>query len=221
MHKSNLEGANLQHASLQESHLRSRIYDADLRHIDASNSTFDAVDCTGSKPYKPISQKEDFPKCTFVEMNLKGANFSDAVITGCVFNHTDLSDVSFEGVQAIDSDFRGTRGLTKDTLEYLASRGAIVDLNDAIDRYGTWGAPQLRAAIVLFALGVGSLVMTNIFDNQESDLEALEADALALREEDAGLASERYESLALASQILDEQVQYYIEAAILWNKIAT
>ena len=36
-----------------------------------------------------------------------------------------------------------------------------------------------------------------------------------MREEDAGLASERYEALALSSQILDEQVQYYIEAAIL------
>ena len=37
----------------------------------------------------------------------------------------------------------------------------------------------------------------------------------ALRDEDAGLASERYEALAIASQILDEQVQYYIEVAIL------
>ena len=64
-----------------------------------------------------------------------------------MFNRTDLTDVLFADVNATDADFRGTRGLTKDTLEHLASRGAIVDINDAIDRYGTWGAPQLRVAI--------------------------------------------------------------------------
>ena len=51
LHKSNLEGANLQHASLQESHLRlTRIYDADLRQIDATNSIFDAVTVQVPKP---------------------------------------------------------------------------------------------------------------------------------------------------------------------------
>ena len=83
----------------------------------------------------------------------------------------------------------------------MAEQGAVVDLNDAIDRYGAWGAPQLRVAIVLFALGVGSLVLTNVLDGQQSDLETLEAEAQALRDEDAGLASERYEALALSSQI--------------------
>ena len=216
LHKSNLEGANLHHASIRGTHLRlTRIYDADLRQIDATGSIFDAVDCTGSKALQADFTQATLTRCTFVEMNLKGANFSNATLTGCVFNRTDLTDARFNDVLASDADFRGSRGLTKETLEYLASRGAIVDLNDAIDRYGVWGAPQLRAAIVLFALGVGSLVMTNILDDQQADLEALEADAQALRDADAGLASERYEALALASQILDEQVQYYIESAIL------
>ena len=216
LHKSNLEGANLQYASLQNSTLRlTRIYDADLRQIDAAGAVFNAVDCTGSKAVQSNFSKAVLTRCTFVEMNFKEANFSGADITGSVFNRTDLTDVQFTDVNAKDADFRGSRGLTKETLNYLAERGAIIDLNDAVDRYGTWGAPQLRVAIVLFALGVGSLVLTNVLDGQQSDLETLEAEAQALRNEDAGLASERYEALAISSQILDEQVQYYIESAIL------
>ena len=216
LHKSNLEGANLQHASLQGSQLRlTRMYDADLRNVNAQGATFDAVDCTGSKGVGALFRDAILTRCTFVEMTLKSADFSGATITGGTFNRTDLTDAIFTGVNAKDADFRGARGLTKETLEYLNSVGALVDLNDAVDRYGTWGAPQLRAAVVLFVLGAGSLVLTKVLDNQATDLEALEAEAQALREEDAGLASERYEALAVSSQILDEQVQYYIESAIL------
>ena len=50
------------------------------------------------------------------------------------------------------ADFRGSRGLTKETLNYLVRRGAIDDLNDAVDRYGAWGAPQLVSRLYCLLL---------------------------------------------------------------------
>ena len=54
-------------------------------------------------------------------------------------------------------------------------------------------------------------------DGQDNNLESLEQEAQLLRTEDAGLAA-KYEALAEKSQVLDEQVQYYIEAATLAEK---
>ena len=214
--KSNLEGVSLQQASLRQAHLRlTRMYDADLRQVDAESAFFEAVDCSGSRANGANFSKGTLRNCTLVEMSLQNSNFQSANLEGSVFNRSDLSGAIFDNALVTNTDFRGARGLSTEQLTELQSRGALVELTDAIDRYGTWGAPQLRVAVVLFLLGVGSIVITQTLDAQHADLESLEAEAQALRDEDVGLASERYEQLALSSQILDEQVQYYIEAAIL------
>ncbi len=216
LNKSNLQGINLYEASLRQTQMRlSRLYDADLRFADVRQAKWENVDCTGSKAQSAIFDGAVCVGCTFVEMSLRTASFEGADLRDSNFHRSDLHNAKFHNATVTNTDFRGSQGLTSEQLQNLEQRGALVDLQDAVDRYGTWGAPQLQVALVLFALGVGSILLTQVLDGQNADLESLEAQAQEMREQDAGLASEQYEKLAEQSQILDEQVQYYIESAIL------
>ncbi len=216
LNKSNLQGINLYEASLRQTQMRlSRFYDSDLRFADMSQAQWENVDCTGSKAQNAKFDEASCVGCTFVEMSLRSASFMGADVRDSSFHRSDLTNANFDNATVTNTDFRGVQGLTSEQLKTLEQRGALVDLQDAVDRYGTWGAPQLQAALVLFALGVGSVLVTQALDTQHNDLESLEAQAQEMREQDAGLASEQYERLAEQSQILDEQVQYYIESAIL------
>jgi uncharacterized protein YjbI with pentapeptide repeats len=219
LNKANLEGASLYQASLRNAELKfTRLYDADIREADFKDAILTKADLSGTKATQVEFSGVQAEDAIFAEMELQGALFKNANLNGASFHRSNLTNCIFEDAIVTNADFRGSFGLTKQVIEDLESRGALVQIEDASDRYGTWGAPQLRAAIVLFALGVGSLLLTTYLDGQDTNLEYLEQEAQLLRTEDAGLAAKKYEALAEKSQVLDEQVQYYIEAATLAEK---
>ena len=216
MEKVNLEGCSLQNASLIGSQLRlARLYDSDLRGADFTGSFLFGCDFTGAKATEVSFAGADLSEAVLTETDLQSSSFRGAKLTGTTFDRANLQDCDLYGANVLSADFRGVLGLSQKTLQDLEQRGAIIDLLDAADRSAAFGAPQLRVALVLFSLGMGGILLNSYFDSQIPDLTVLEERAKGLRLENPAAASIEYEQLAKQSQTLQNQVDYYIEAAAL------
>ena len=216
LEKANLEGAILYQSSARHTNLRlARLYDSDMREIDLLHAELFGVDCTGSIANNSIFNFAQAQKAIFAETDLRRASFVGTDLSEANFHRANLEDAVFTDAILTNANFKGCFGLSKQQLLDLASQGAIIDIGDASDKYSSFGAPQLRVAIALFAIGLGSLLVNVYMNNQQTDTASLEKEAQELRESNLELASIRYEELAEKSQILGEQVQFYIEAATI------
>ena len=117
------------------------------------------------------------------------------------------------------ADFRGCTGLSHQELTYLEERGALIDFSDAEDNSRFAGSPQLRAAVALFALGVGAYLFTVERTQSTPNPQEIESELALLRDEDPSKAIVRYKELAKESLSITNKVEYLIEAAGLSEKI--
>lgn len=216
LEKANLEGAILFQASARHTNFRlARLYDSDMREMDLLHAELFGVDCTGSIANNSIFDFAQAQKTIFAETDLRHASFVGTDLSEANFHRANLENAVFTDAILTQANFKGCFGLSKQQLLDLANQGAIIDIGDASDKYTSFGAPQLRVAIALFTIGLGSLLVNVYMNNQQTDTASLEKEAQELRESNLELASIRYEELAEKSQILGEQVQFYIEAATI------
>ena len=215
LEKANLEGAILREASLIGAWLRlARLYDCDLQEADFTGAHLPKVDFTGSIAKQACFAGADVSGAVFSEVRLDGASFRGAELSGAIFERAHLEGADLHQANVVDTDFRGAFGLSREELLHLQGRGALVALEDAQD-HSIGPVNQIRAAIVLFGLGIGSVLFSSYLSSTPSELSSLEKEAEELRLEDPMLASQKYEALAEQTQTLEEQVNYLIEAAVL------
>ena len=161
VNKANLEGVSLQQASLRSAEMKfARLYDADIREADFQNAVLTKTDLSGTKGTQTNFTGVQAESAIFAEMDLQRANFSNATLSGASFRRSNLNDCIFDNAIVENADLRGAFGLTKQTIEDLEARGFCK--HRRCERPLYMGSPQLRAAVVLFALGVVA-VTNNIF----------------------------------------------------------
>ncbi|MEC7983935.1 MAG: pentapeptide repeat-containing protein, partial [Myxococcota bacterium] len=218
LEKSILTGVSLRKSSLIGAQMRlTRILDADLRELDCTGAALPSCDISGSDASQAIFAGANLRDALFTGTNLQNASFRSANLIGASFHQAILKDVDLRGAEVEGADFSGSYGLTPDQLQSLISRGARID--DASSMQNPMGISQLRAAVFLFALGLGTYLFTSYITSQETDIVAMEEEIKALSLEDPTLASERYESLATQSVRIDDKVGYLIEAASLAEQV--
>ena len=61
------------------------------------------------------------------QTNCRGADFLRAYLEYATFEGADLTHARFVAADVKKADFRGSKGLSEETKEYLSKKGALVD----------------------------------------------------------------------------------------------
>jgi uncharacterized protein YjbI with pentapeptide repeats len=220
MEKVSMLGSSAYEASFVGAQLRLvRLLDADIRSADFTGSTLEQVDFTGADARDCSFAGADLRNSIFVGARLQGATLRGSKLDGAIFDQCLLKDVDLRGASVEGANFSGSLGLEREQLIQLAERGARVDELKADTLRGSLGVSQLRAAVALFSLGLGSYLFTSYLASQQPNIDALEAEAVELSQSDPLEASQRYEALAEQSIRLEDKVGYLIEASALAEQI--
>ncbi len=226
LNRADLTGADLTGARLEATRLRdarlndatcvgARLVDADLRGADLRGAQLANADLTGADLRRALLAGADLRGADLSATRLCDIDLQDVILDGANLDQADVAGVSWTGCSVRDARLTGALGLSGRDRDLLARSGAL-SRDDSLDRLlGNVASRQVRAAVAILALGVGTFLTARFFADQAPQPTAIENRAEDLRSSDPRAASALYAELAQTSQRLADRVGYLLEAADL------
>lgn len=211
-------GVRLRGASLQGVDLRhARLVDADLRGADLTGAQLDGADLTGADLRRSLLQGASLQGATLASARLADLDLAQVNLDEANLDQADLAGVLWSGARVRGADLSGALGLSSRERRALAERGARTGDQGLADLVGGLRSTQVRAALLVFGLGLSAWLGARFFVSS-TDPAALAELAASERATDPAAASQSFADLAALSAAPEEQVGYLVEAATLADK---
>jgi len=225
LHGARLAGARLDRARLKEADLGLAIADgarfedailagACLEGLRAHDASFIGAVLSGARFGGADLARSDFSAGQLADVDL-----ADADLSGTLWEQADLAGAQLDQAVVADAEIGGALGLSSTELDALRARGAFAP-GLGLGRFGeNLGASVVaRGAAALFALALGSYLVTQYLDSSslsEEDLEDLAAQEASAGELDQAVA--RYADLIERTELPADRALYRFDLATLYS----